>query len=689
MGWLLLFLHLLLFHFPSFSSSFNFLCHHYESSALLQFMSSFTPINTSPYPLYCNNGEDFHLKTATWKNGTDCCSWNGVTCDTISGHVVGLNLGCEGIRGTLHANSTLFHLTRLEKLNLSYIEIYGSHFHFKFGRFLSLTHLDLSDCNFKGEVPLQISHLSKLQSLHLSQNTMLVWKETTLKRLVQNATNLRELILEETDMSSVRPNYIDLLFNKSSSLVTLNLQQTKLSGKLKKSLFCLPNIQELDMSGNINLEVQLQELSCGTSLRILHLSNCLFKGSIPLSLSNFTHLTSLFISGNNFNGSIPSSLLTLPRLTSLYLDNNDLSGQIPNVFSQSNRFQELDLSMNKIEGELPTSLSTLHQLVRLDLSYNSFSGQIPDVFGEMTKLQELSIVDNKFEGQIPSSLYNLSQLKYLYCSYNKLEGPLPNKFSKFKKLIELSLNDNLLNGTIPPSLLSLPSLVLLNPSNNLLSGHISAVSLYSLRELYLNSNMLEGNIPESVFNLANLTKLILSSNNLSGLVDFKNFSNLQRLQSLSLSHNSQLSLNFESSVRVNYSYWWLSFLDLSSLSLTRFPKLLEKLPALTSLDMSNNKLNGEVPNWLLEKGLQFLNLSQNSLTSIDQMSGNNLPDGLDLSFNLLDGEVSLSICNKSSIVLLNLAHNKLTGTIPHCLANISSLEFLDLQMNNFLWHCAK
>ncbi|GAU28280.1 hypothetical protein TSUD_256080 [Trifolium subterraneum] len=36
---------------------------------------------------------------ATWKNGTDCCSWNGVTCDTISGHVVGLNLGCEGIQG--------------------------------------------------------------------------------------------------------------------------------------------------------------------------------------------------------------------------------------------------------------------------------------------------------------------------------------------------------------------------------------------------------------------------------------------------------------------------------------------------------------------------------------------------------------------------------------------------------------
>ncbi|KAK2362546.1 receptor protein 9DC3 [Trifolium repens] len=79
MAWLLLCI-----HFPSFSSpssSFNFLCHHDESSSLLQFISSFT-IRT-----YCDEPTS---KTATWINGTDCCSWNGVTCDTINGHVTGL-----------------------------------------------------------------------------------------------------------------------------------------------------------------------------------------------------------------------------------------------------------------------------------------------------------------------------------------------------------------------------------------------------------------------------------------------------------------------------------------------------------------------------------------------------------------------------------------------------------------------
>ncbi|KAK2431992.1 receptor protein Cf-9 [Trifolium repens] len=465
MSLLLLFMHLFLFHFPSFSSSFNFLCLHDESYALLQFKSSFTI-----YPnIYCDESAS---KTATWKNGTDCCSWHGVTCDTISGHVIGLNLGCEGIFGKLHPNSTLFHLTHLQKLNLSHIYFAYSRFHFKFGRFPSLTHLDLSQCYFKGEVPLQISHLSKLESLHLSKNKELVWKETTLKRLVQNATNLRELILFENDMSSVRPNSVGFIFNQSSSLVTLNLRETHLSGKLKNSLLCLPNIQELDMSYNHNLEGQLPELSCSTSLRILDLSHCQFKGSIPSSFSNFTHLISLIISGNNLKGSIPSSLLTLPHLTYLYVSDNELSGQIPNVFPQSNKFQEIYLDGNKIGGPLPTSLSNLQQLACLGLSSNLFFGKIPDVFARMTKLQNLYLASNNLEGQIPSSLFHLSQLVELDFSHNQLEGPLANKVTGFQNLTQLLLNNNLLNGTIPSWCLSLPSLDRVDLSNNQLTGNI-------------------------------------------------------------------------------------------------------------------------------------------------------------------------------------------------------------------------
>ncbi|AES69318.1 receptor-like protein 9DC3 [Medicago truncatula] len=636
MVWFLLFLHLFLFHFPSFSSSFNFSCHHYESSALLHFKSSFT-INSEPaYSYFCD--ESRLLKTATWKNEIDCCSWDGVTCDTISGHVIGLNLGCEGLQGILNPNSTLFHLAYIQKLNLANNDFSGSYFHSKFGGFLSLTHLDLSHSYLKGEIPTQISHLCKLQSLHLSGSYQynLVWKESTLKRLVQNATNLRELFLDDTDLSSLRPNSIALLFNQSSSLVTLNLAETRLSGKLKRSLLCLPGIQELDMSFNDELQGQLPELSCNTSLRILDLSNCQFHGEIPMSFSNLTHLTSLTLSYNYLNGSIPSSLLTLPRLTYLGLIYNELSGPIPNAFEISNNFQELVLSNNKIEGELPTSLSNLRHLIYLDVSYNSFSGQFP------------------------SSLFNLTHLVTLDCSHNKLDGPLPNKTTGLQKLTNLRLNDNLLNGTIPPSLLSLPFLLVLDLSNNQLTGNISAISSYSLEFLSLSNNRLQGNIPESIFNLANLSRLDLSSNNLSGVVNFQNISNLQHLKFLQLSDNSQLSVNFESSV--NYSFFDLMELGLSSLSLTEFPNFSEKLPMLVYLDLSNNKISGSVPNWLHE--VDFLRR-------------------LDLSYNLLTGDISLSICNASGLVFLSLAYNQMTGTIPQCLANLSYLEVLDLQMNKF------
>jgi len=631
MAWLLLFLHLFLFHFLSFSYTFNFLCHHDESSALLHFKSSF--IIDESYSC-----DESLLKTATWENGTDCCSWHGVTCDTIYGHVTSLNLGCEGFRGKLHPNSTLFHLAHLQTLNLSNNDFSYSHFHSKFGRFSSLTHLDLSYSFFKGEISTQISHLSKLQSLYLSGNE-LVWKKITLKRLLQNATDMRELYLDQTDMSSIRPNSIAVLFNQSTSLVTLNLAETGLSGKLKRSLLCLPSIEELDMSYNHNLEDQLPELSCSTSLRILDLSHCSFKGEIPKSFSNFTHLTSLTLSNNSLNGSIPSSL------------------------------------------------SNLQHLIQLDLPYNSFSGQIPDVFGGMTKLQDLRLQLNNLEGQIPSSLFNLTHLEWLDCSLNKLEGPLPNKITGFQKLIALWFDNNLINGTIPSWLLSLPSLVVLSLSNNrFTAGPISAISSYSLVGIYLNNIRIEGNIPKSIFNLPNLTRLYLSSNNLSGVVNFQLFSKLTNLQFLSLSWNSQLSLNFESNV--NYRFSNLLSLELSSVNLINFHKLQGNFSSLAYLDLSNNKLNGSMPNWLLEKNsLKVLNLSQNLFTSIDQWINVNTSNGylsdLDLSHNLLNGEFPWSVCNISSLQFLNLGCNNLTGIIPQCLANLSSLEVLNLQRNTF------
>ena len=516
---------------------------------------------------------------------------------------------------------------------------------------MSLTHLNLSGNTFlEGEIPSQISQLSKLESLDLS-NTRLTWTENSWEKFLQNATILRELILDYVDLTfiSMRP------LNLSTSLVNLSLKYTRVRKNLKTDILCLPKLKHLCLSAN-SVE-QFPNLSCSAaSLTILDLSWNMLEGTIPASFSNFTLLTSIDLSHNYLNDSITSSLLTLPHLCFLDLRFNQFSGQIPNVFPQSNKFQELHLSANTIGGELPSTLSNLRHLLFLDLSMNQFSGQIPSSLSNLQHLIHLDLSQNKFNGQITSSLSNLQHLVILDLSENRFVGPLPNKITGLSNLTRLSFNDNLLNGTIPTWCLSLPFLQELNLSENQFTGHIPSISSQSLESLYLCYNKLHDNIPQSVFTLVNLTLLCLSSNNFSGLQNYTIFTNAPLLE----------------------------ILYLSSVGLTEFPNFLGKIPMLIELDLSDNKLNGTVPKWLHEMGsLQILNLSHNLLTTpMNQFSRNYNLKFLDISFNLLTSDVSSSICNVSRLQALILSHNKLTGVIPPCIfANLWGLYILDLERN--------
>ncbi|XP_027330996.1 receptor-like protein 34 [Abrus precatorius] len=674
MGWFLIILlhvslHLLLFPLSSSHSS----CNPNDSFALLQFKTSFT-IDTTYYADDCQR---VYPKTKTWKNGTDCCSWLGVTCHPTSGHVIGLDLTCSGLSGKIEANSSLFRLSHLQSLNLAFNDLSQSPLSSLFGGLTSLTHLNLSNSNIEGEIPIQISHLSKLSSLDLSFNYDLRWKERSWKRLLQNATLLRDLVLDYTDMSSTSIKPINL----ASSLNILHLSRCQFQGSIPPSFSNLTHITSLDLSRNELSGSIPSSFSNLTHLTSLDLSSNKLSGSIPSSFSNLTHLTSLDLSSNKLS-SIPSSFSNLTHLTSLDLSSNKLSS-IPSSFSNLTRLTSLDLSFNKLSS-IPSSFSNLTRLTSLYLSSNNLDGSIPDMFGGLINLEAVRLNDNKLGGQIPSSLFDLTHLSLLDCSYNQLEGPLPTKITALSNLTDLSLNNNLLNETIPSWCLSLPSLVSLDLSTNHFTHFrvhitdISAIPSSSLQYLDLSNNKLHGNIPQSIFSLANLIYLDMSSNNLNGSVHFS--LGLQYLTYLSLSHNGKLSLNF--TFDSNHSFSNLTEMDLSSISLTEFPNLFGKFPCLGYLDMSNNGLAGRVPNWLHEmSSLYYLNFSQNLLTSLDQFPLNYQLKGLDLSFNLLAGDISSSICNASSLRILNLSHNTLTGTIPQCLANLSSLSVLDLQMN--------
>nr|XP_025608426.1 receptor-like protein 9DC3 [Arachis hypogaea] len=622
----------MLFHFACLSSHS---CHPEESSALFHFKIQLITNTTFFYGWYEHECPNAYPKMSTWDNGTDCCSWMGITCDSLSGHVIGLDLSCSALVGIIHPNSTLFHLTHLQTLNFAHNHIYNSQLSSQFGGFVSLTHLNLSYCQFKGDIPSQISHLSKLQSLDLSWNSGLKWKETTWKRMLQNATALREIILDDTDMSSISitPSHLS---NWSFSLVTLSLSYTGIRGHLTSQILCLPNLYELNLHGNSNIQVHVPKLNCNTSLNFLDLSWCQFSGSqIPSSFSNLTNLTSLYLSGSESSGSITSWL------------------------------------------------SNLQHLTHLDLSDNRFNGQFPKVLGQFTKLQTLILAGNNLGGKLLlSSLANLTQISRLDCSHNKFQGSLPRKITGFLSLTELILNDNLLNETIPSWCFSLPFLTSLDLSNNQFTGNISTISSHSLQYLYLCGNKLQGNIPKSLFNLVNLTHLCLSSTNWSYSLHLPLFSKLQNLQVLSLSGFNSFLLDS----RTNSSYNRFSnlvALQLLQIDLTNFSKISWKFPKLQILELSENKLEGKIPKWIHDShSLGHLELSHNQLSSIGQFPWYQLVY-LDLSFNLLTDDNISFICNATSLQIIKLSHNKFRGTIPQCVANLSYLIVLDLQTNKF------
>ncbi|TYI85376.1 hypothetical protein E1A91_D05G437300v1 [Gossypium mustelinum] len=680
--------------YVSFSSSGSHSC-----SSLIQFKDSFSI--TQDASSYCNEiaGHKSYPKTNSWKEGTDCCSWDGVTCDHLNAHVIALDLSCSWLQGNFPSNTTLFLLPHLQKLNLAYNDFNLSKIPSEFGRFTSLFYLNLSYTWFVGEVPSQVSHLSKLVSLDLScwANAQTIDKHA-LEGFVHNLTEVRHLFLDGMDMSSVNA-YV--FMNLSSSLRSLSLGGCDLQGKFPKNIFDLPNLNLLNLGDNQNLNLDPLKLNRSSNLEHLDLSSMSFSTEFIDSVDNLQALKYLDLSQNSFFQGLSVSITNLSSLEYLIITRANFFGGLPDSMGNLVSLKFLDLSLSNLSGPVPRSLGNLLQLSHLDLSQNQLSGQIPRSLGNLLQLSHLGLWQNQLSGQIPLSILNLKQLEYLEITENSLEGSIPDEVTAFPNLIYLGLSDNLLNGTLPSWLYTAPSLKTIYLSQNQFSGHIKEFQSKSLELIELENNKLRGPLPSSIFQLLNLTQLSLSSNNLSGVIEFRMFSNLPNLKQVDLSYNS-LSFTSNTTSTVN-----LRSLFLSSCNLSEFPQFLKGLKTLESLDLSYNKIEGKIPQWMQEVGndsLTYLNVSHNSLTEVEHFPWKNI-EVLDLSSNLIcgnllipastinvllisnnsfNGEVSSLICNVTFLQILDLSHNNLSGTIPQCFGNLSnSLEYLNLKKNKF------
>ncbi|KAK4706887.1 hypothetical protein R3W88_033604 [Solanum pinnatisectum] len=567
-----------------FSSSFeHHLCSPTEASALLQYKQHFEIISYASY----NCDRASFPKTKSWNESRDCCTWDGVTCDMLTGHIISLDLSCSQLFGNFHPNSSLFQLHHLHTLNFD-----NNYFNYS-------------------SIPHNIGRLTNLRHLNLSDRTF----ETMLHNYF---TNLELLSLFNVNISSPIP------VNISSSLRYLDLGYTNLRGVLTESFFLPPNsFETLKLSGNHLLKGVFPKIHRRHTVNGVGYF-------IHRHLCSLNHLN---LYGCQFSGSIPDSIGNLTQIT------------------------ELDLSLNHFTGHIPSTISILKHLTIFGLTSNSFSGEIPDVFSNLQKLRYIDFFNNSFNGPFPASILSLTHLEYLGLSSNSLSGPLLSKASMLQKLSELDLSDNSLNGTIPSWVFNLPLVDSLWLHNNQFSGLADEIKTNpTLQLLYLNNNQLSGSFPQSLVNLTNLSTLDHSSNNIT--ID----------------------------EGINITFPSLEFLLLSSCELKDFPHFLRNVKTIQYLDISNNKICGQIPNWfsgMRWDSLQFLNLSHNSLTGhLPQFRYDNL-QYLYLKFNSLQGPLALSICNMSSLILLDLSHNYFSDSVPHCLGSMASLTVLDLRRNNF------
>ncbi|GER46522.1 receptor-like protein [Striga asiatica] len=633
-------------------------------------------------------------------------------------NLIYLDMSANSFQGPI---PTMSNTTKLQHIDLSYNNLNSSIPQWLHS-YKHLQHLDLSGNELSGKIPREITNLCNIQTLNLGANKFgaeltdsfgnmsdcflgsliylgLSWNQLYghLPHQFGEFRSLRSLYLRETSLSGVIPDEIGNLL----SLERLHLDGNKFTGNLPESIGKLVNLTVLSIYNNMlegvvtethfsNLSNLEDLIASGNhltlkvnpnwippfKLKVLYLGSWNFGSPFPLWLENQKEsISSLDLSCTGIYGNVPSWLWSL---SSLNLSHNQLDGKILSIISDrgtdeyNGPLHVFDLSANRFSGPLPPIMTS--SSLELHFSNNSFSGGLSDFLCINTSnVVFINFEGNHLSGELPDCFCKWQSLKVLDLRNNKLSGRIPNSIGFLTNLESLNLHGNNFSGHITSSLQNCTKLMMIDFGDNSLGGDIPKwidTRFSNLRFLILQSNNFSGEISPSICHLTSLQIFHLSNNKLSGRLP-QCLNNLTTMTTKKILDKPYYSVSIDLDMqfgKLRTFAFGRQFHESASIP-TKGRELTydATLFLVKSIDLSNNILSGDIPieiTSLVE--LQSLNLSRNRLTgSIPNNIGNmkNLVS-LDFSRNSLSGKIPSSITTMSFLSSLNLSYNNLTGRIP-------------------------
>lgn len=498
-----------------------------------------------------------------------------------------------------------------------------------------LTHLSLEFNSLRSIDQHLFQHLSSLVYLLLAYNRLTILDSDTFKMM----DKLSYIDLSYNSIRIVKSG----AFNELNVLTEINLEGNNIELLEPDSFVILPRLQRINLAQNRLKAMQLaafDQIGAMTTMSLEMAGNMInldtrassVTGNLADDASDDSPPTTINQNRNSFTmritgggGGISSVGRTAAGLTMSMpsppsssansveicdLSNNNISHLNSSYFLPfRNTLTHLILDDNHLSRIGFQSISGLPALQKLSIRRNGLNSLASDAFRSEFSLQMLDLSHNSLI-ELPSELFrDNGALRYLNLAFNKLPV-LPDSLllrTPKMEIIDLSYNQISL----------FPSKTLRNISNSLRILRIAGNSLWSIRK-----EDFDGLFPR-------LLLLDLSHNNIKQ-IQSNVFTSMVQLKSLDLSNNP--------------------------MKILREAVLIGLHDSLEELNLHGCKLSNDLPNWSTFEKLNYLNISNNMLTS-------------------------LNFYNFTRLTTLDMARNRFT-TLPNNIWHfLPSLQRLDISNN--------